>query len=179
MFTFKHNKPRKTGIMVVGLRGNSGSTFQGSIIANQNNVSWKTKNGLQTANLFGSLSQSAVIPIRVDGEGVPLYRGFQELLDMTSPLDLVVGCCNISDSNLREYMERSGMFHVNRQENILKHVAPLPSILYPEPNTADPNDIFLGRTPNLSVHSTSFSTKIFKVESLTLTIKVNAPVSNS
>ena len=64
-----HLKPRKTGndiilkkaanaagslgVLLVGIGGNNGSTAVGSIFANRKNMSWRTKDGVQTANYFG------------------------------------------------------------------------------------------------------------------------------
>lgn len=45
--------PRKTGLLLVGLGGNNGSTAVGSIFANQYAMTWKTKEGQNQANYFG------------------------------------------------------------------------------------------------------------------------------
>lgn len=49
----------KIGVMLVGLGGNNGSTFTAGIIANKRQLSWRTKNGEQKANFYGSFTQSA------------------------------------------------------------------------------------------------------------------------
>lgn len=36
-------KPTKTGLLLVGIGGNNGSTVVGATIANRKNMSWKTK----------------------------------------------------------------------------------------------------------------------------------------
>lgn len=36
-------KPRKTGLLLVGLGGNNGSTVVGAITANKENLSWRTR----------------------------------------------------------------------------------------------------------------------------------------
>jgi myo-inositol-1-phosphate synthase len=46
----------KVGVMLVGLAGNNGSTFTAGIIANREKMSWDTKDGMQTANFFGSFT---------------------------------------------------------------------------------------------------------------------------
>lgn len=43
-YCFKTNlKPKKTGLLLVGLGGNNGSTVVGAIIANKQKLSWKTR----------------------------------------------------------------------------------------------------------------------------------------
>jgi len=49
----------RLGVMLVGLGGNNGSTFVAGILANKRQLSWRTKNGEQKANFFGSFTQSA------------------------------------------------------------------------------------------------------------------------
>lgn len=48
---------------MVGLGGNNGSTILGGILANKNKVTWNTKKGEQTANMLGSMTQSATMKI--------------------------------------------------------------------------------------------------------------------
>ena len=57
MFRTKKIIP-KTGVLLVGIGGNNGSTVIGGILANKHNITWNTKNGIQKPNYFGSLSQS-------------------------------------------------------------------------------------------------------------------------
>ena len=43
----------KTGVMIVGLGGNNGSTFVAGIVANREGISWRTRTGIQRPNYFG------------------------------------------------------------------------------------------------------------------------------
>lgn len=45
--------------MLVGLGGNNGSTFVAGLLANKKQLSWETKSGIQSANFYGSFTQSA------------------------------------------------------------------------------------------------------------------------
>ena len=45
--------------MLVGLGGNNGTTFTAGILANREKLTWDTKNSPQSANFFGSFTQSA------------------------------------------------------------------------------------------------------------------------
>ena len=49
----------KIGVMLVGLGGNNGSTFVAGILANKHQLSWQSRLGTQTANFYGSFTQSA------------------------------------------------------------------------------------------------------------------------
>ena len=53
----------KTGVMLVGWGGNNGSTMTAGILANKNNITWQTKEGMQSPNYFGSLTQASTIRI--------------------------------------------------------------------------------------------------------------------
>merc|ERR1712136_170806 len=60
--TFRtQRKPGKTGLMLVGLGGNNGSTITAAVIANRLKMKWETKQGEQSANYFGSITQSSTI----------------------------------------------------------------------------------------------------------------------
>eukprot|EP01083_Nonionella_stella_P247500 858024_1 len=48
----------KLGVLLVGIGGNNGTTVLGGILANKYNITWNNKQGIQTPNYFGSLSQS-------------------------------------------------------------------------------------------------------------------------
>jgi myo-inositol-1-phosphate synthase len=46
-YNFKtETKVPKTGIMLVGLGGNNGTTFYGGLLANKHNITWYNKKGL-------------------------------------------------------------------------------------------------------------------------------------
>lgn len=57
-FVFRtERKVPKLGAMIVGLCGNNGSTLMGGIIANREGISWRTKEGVNAPDYFGSLTQ--------------------------------------------------------------------------------------------------------------------------
>lgn len=43
--------------------GNNGSTLIGGMIANRLNLAWMTKKGLQTANMYGSMTQNSTMKV--------------------------------------------------------------------------------------------------------------------
>jgi myo-inositol-1-phosphate synthase len=66
-YTFKTDaKVPKLGVMLVGLGGNNGSTVVGGAIANREGISWRTKNGIEVPNYYGSITQSSTVYLGTD-----------------------------------------------------------------------------------------------------------------
>ncbi|KAI8816375.1 uncharacterized protein EV422DRAFT_289993 [Fimicolochytrium jonesii] len=82
--------------------GNNGSTLTASILANRHNLSWETKDGVQTANYFGSVTQSSTILLGTDDEHRDVYVPFGAMLPMVHPNDLVLGGWDINSATLAE-----------------------------------------------------------------------------
>ena len=55
--------------MLVGLGGNNGTTVTGGIIANKRKLEWRTKEGVEKANYYGSLTQASTCRIGNTPEG--------------------------------------------------------------------------------------------------------------
>jgi myo-inositol-1-phosphate synthase len=128
-------KVPKTGIMLVGLGGNNGSTFTSAILANRQKLSFHTKDGLIDANYYGSVTQAATIKLGIDAQGKDVYAPFNEVVPFVHPNDLVIGGWDISSLNLAESIKRSKVLDYDLQRQLYKHlesVVPLPSIYYPD-----------------------------------------------
>jgi len=128
-------KVPKTGLMLVGLGGNNGSTVVGSIIANRDRISWRTKSGVQEPNYFGSVSQASTIRLGKDAKGRDVFIPFKDVLPTVSPNDLVIGGWDINKANLADAMERAQVFDYDLQRQLVPHlkdIVPLPSIYYPD-----------------------------------------------
>lgn len=72
----------------VGWGGNNGSTVTATALANKLGLEWNTKEGLQKANYYGSITQASTVPIGNDGPTIvhaPLYA----LLPMVNPNDII------------------------------------------------------------------------------------------
>jgi myo-inositol-1-phosphate synthase len=63
--------PKNLGIMLVGWGGNNGTTLTAGILANKKKFSWKTRQGVHTANWYGSMTQSSVTKIGVEIDDLP------------------------------------------------------------------------------------------------------------
>uniref|UniRef100_A0A060TC92 Inositol-3-phosphate synthase n=1 Tax=Blastobotrys adeninivorans TaxID=409370 RepID=A0A060TC92_BLAAD len=133
----------KTGIMLVGLGGNNGSTFTAAIEANRHNISFRTKDGVVDPNYYGSVTQASTIKLGVDAEGKDVYAPFNQLVPFLHPNDLVIGGWDISSANLAKAMERAKVLDYDLQRQVAKHlepIVPLPSIYYPDFIAANQED---------------------------------------
>ncbi|KAG5245185.1 inositol-3-phosphate synthase [Salix suchowensis] len=124
----------KLGVMLVGWGGNNGSTLTGGVIANREGISWATKDKVQQANYFGSLTQAS--SIRVGSfNGEEIYAPFKSLLPMVNPDDIVFGGWDISDMNLADAMARAKVFDIDLQKQLrpyMESMVPLPGIYDPD-----------------------------------------------
>jgi len=123
-------KVPKTGVMIVGLGGNNGTTFVAGITANREGISWKTSKGVRTPNYYGSLTLSSTTRL---AEG--FYVPFSALLPMIHPNDFVVGGWDISSMNLADAMARAEVLDFDLQRQLIPYmrgIVPLPSIYNPD-----------------------------------------------
>lgn len=128
-------KVPKTGILLVGLGGNNGTTLTGGILANKHNITWNTKEGIKTSNYFGSMSQASTIRLGINESGENVFIPFSNLLPMLDPNSLVVGGWDISILNLGDAMRRAQVLDYDLQEKLyplMKDIIPYPSIYDPD-----------------------------------------------
>ena len=121
----------KTGILLVGLGGNNGTTLTGGILANKHNISWNTKEGIKHPNYFGSMSQASTVRLGVNECGDNVYVPFNNLLPMLDPNSLVIGGWDINSLNLGDAMRRAQVLDYDLQEKLyplMKDIVPCPSI---------------------------------------------------
>lgn len=128
-------KVPKTGIMLVGLGGNNGTTFMGSILANKHNISFENKEGVVKPNYYGSVTQASTLKVGVDAEGNDVYAPFNSILPMVNPNDLVVGGWDINKVKMSDAMKRAQVLDIDLQKKLyhyLENWTPLPSLYYPD-----------------------------------------------
>ncbi|TYZ57962.1 hypothetical protein PybrP1_008417 [[Pythium] brassicae (nom. inval.)] len=149
-YTFKtQRKVPKVGAMIVGIGGNNGSTLVASVLANKLGLTWTTKEGVQTPNYYGSVTQASTVRLGTNSNGEGVYIPFHNLLPMVSPNDLVIGGWDISSANLADAMKRAAVLDYDLQRQLVPHlegITPLPSIYYPDfiaANQADRADNLL------------------------------------
>jgi len=136
-FTFKTNtQVPRTGVMLVGLGGNNGSTVVAGTIANREGISLRTKEGIQRPNYYGSITQSSTVSLGTDSRtGEEVFVPLKSLLPMVEPNDIVWGGWDINSANLAEAMQRAKVLEWDLQRQLLpymKDIKPLPSIYIPD-----------------------------------------------
>lgn len=143
-YTFKTaTKVPKLGVMIVGLGGNNGSTVMAGVIANREKITWRTKEGVQTPNYWGSITQASTLRLGSNEEGRDVFIPFKSILPMVNPDDLVIGGWDINAANLAESMERAKVLPYDLQRQLvpyMKDVRPLPSIYIPDFIAANQSD---------------------------------------
>lgn len=136
-YMFKtQTKVPKTGLMLVGLGGNNGSTIAAMVMANRHNLSWHTKEGVQNANYYGSIVRASTIRLGMDTKtGKDVNVPFSNVLPMVHPNDFVLGGWDISSMPLDEAMVRAKVLEYDLQQKVKPYVSdlkPMPSIYYPD-----------------------------------------------
>lgn len=136
-FEFKtERKVQKTGLMMIGIGGNNGSTLVATILANKHNITWYTKEGLQTPNYIGSLVRASTMRLGTDPiTGKDFNVPISDILPMVHPDDLVLGGWDISSVSLDKAMQRAQVLNYDLQRQVAPLMAkmkPLPSIYYPD-----------------------------------------------
>eukprot|EP00252_Welwitschia_mirabilis_P013954 TRINITY_DN3093_c0_g1_i1.p1 TRINITY_DN3093_c0_g1~~TRINITY_DN3093_c0_g1_i1.p1 ORF type:complete len:511 (+),score=33.71 TRINITY_DN3093_c0_g1_i1:205-1737(+) len=124
----------KLGVMLVGWGGNNGSTLTAGVIANREGISWATKDKVQQANYFGSLTQASTCRIG-SFNGEEMYAPFKSLLPMVDPNDIVFGGWDISNMNLADAMARAKVLDIDLQKQLrpyMQDMVPLPGIYDPD-----------------------------------------------
>lgn len=129
--------------MMVGWGGNNGTTVSAAIVANRDQMSWNTKDGLKKPNYYGSVVQASTLKLGIDETGHDVHIPFSQILPMVSPNDLVVGGWDISSLNIADAMERSKVLDYDLQRKVrpqLEKMKPLPSVYYPDFIAANQSD---------------------------------------
>lgn len=131
------NKPRKFGVMLVGLGGNNGSTFLSAVLANKNHICFRSKDRseLVEPNYYGSVTQSSTIKLGVDSKGKDVYVPFSSMVPMVNPNDFIVSGWDINGASMDQAMERANVLEIdlrNKLAPLLKEYTPLKSVYYPD-----------------------------------------------
>ncbi|KAM6502924.1 hypothetical protein JOM56_002901 [Amanita muscaria] len=127
----------RTGLMLIGMGGNNGSTLCATILANNHNITWHTKEGLQQPNYIGSMLRASTVQLGTDpASGKEIHVPVCDVLPMVHPNDLVLGGWDISGMPMDKAMQRAQVLDYDLQRQVAPHMAligkPLPSIYYPD-----------------------------------------------
>jgi myo-inositol-1-phosphate synthase len=134
----------KTGLMLVGLGGNNGTTVTAGILANKRALTFETKEGPRKSNYYGSLVMSSTMKLGTEAlTGEEINIPFRDVLPMVHPNDLVIGGWDISSMNLADAMDRAQVLEPDLKRQVRKEMAqmtPLKSIYYPDFIAANQED---------------------------------------
>merc|ERR1711920_290142 len=139
----------KTGLMLVGLGGNNGSTVVSGVLANKLGISWRTKEGLQHPNWFGSVIQASTVRLGATEDNEEINIPLKDMMPFVNPNDLVIGGWDINGANLADAAERAAVLPFDLQRQLgpeLSTYKPLKSVYYPDfiaANQADRADNIL------------------------------------
>lgn len=127
----------KTGLMMIGMGGNNGSTLCATVLANRHSITWHTKSGIQQPNYVGSVLRASTIRIGTDPcTGNDVHIPLSDVLPTVHPNDLVLGGWDISALPMDAAMRRAEVLDYDLQRQVAPHMAalgtPLPSIYYPD-----------------------------------------------
>lgn len=123
--------------MLVGIGGNNGSTLVAALEANRQKMSWRTKEGVQEANWFGSITQASTVLLGTDQHFKDVYAPMNEFVPMVNPNDIIVDGWDISSFNLGDAMKRAKVLDVNLQDQLYEKM----SKMQPRPSIYDPDFI--------------------------------------
>lgn len=125
--------------MLVGLGGNNGTTFVAGLLANKKRATWETKSGPQTANFYGSFTQSATCHVGYelteDGKIRDVFQPIKNLLPMVDPCDIEVSGWDISKLNLYDACKRARVLEptlLTELKEDLEQIVPLKAPLNPD-----------------------------------------------
>eukprot|EP00485_Elphidium_margaritaceum_P011300 CAMPEP_0202710328 /NCGR_PEP_ID=MMETSP1385-20130828/22321_1 /ASSEMBLY_ACC=CAM_ASM_000861 /TAXON_ID=933848 /ORGANISM="Elphidium margaritaceum" /LENGTH=522 /DNA_ID=CAMNT_0049369845 /DNA_START=46 /DNA_END=1614 /DNA_ORIENTATION=+ len=124
----------KTGVLLVGIAGNNGTTVLGGILANKHGLAWNTKDGVQQPNYYGSLSQSTTTFLGCN-QNRQIFVPLKSVLPMVDPSDLVIDGWDINGATLDVAMQRACVFDYGLQQKLAPYLSqrqPMKSIYYPD-----------------------------------------------
>ncbi|KAG5509474.1 hypothetical protein JKF63_06784 [Porcisia hertigi] len=130
IFRTERKVPR-VGVMLIGWGGNNGTTVTAGILANKLGLVWRTRRGMQSANYFGSVTQSSTINVGMTRNMQEIFVPLKDIVPMVAPNDLVIGGWDCNNMNLGEAMRRAGVLDVQVQEALyekMREMQPLPAI---------------------------------------------------
>lgn len=73
------NVPR-TGLMLVGLGGNNGTTFTGMCLANKHELRWNSKRGEHEADFLGSVAMIGTFPVGLNEDGEEVFAPIRKMV---------------------------------------------------------------------------------------------------
>eukprot|EP01110_Echinostelium_bisporum_P006613 TRINITY_DN2631_c0_g1_i2.p1 TRINITY_DN2631_c0_g1~~TRINITY_DN2631_c0_g1_i2.p1 ORF type:complete len:508 (+),score=241.69 TRINITY_DN2631_c0_g1_i2:332-1855(+) len=134
--------PQRDGVRRMGYQRSQHGRRDG-VLANKNNITWRTKEGVKTPNYYGSMMLSSTVRLGTNDNGEDTYVPFCNLLPMVHPNEMVFGGWDINGANMAAAMERAKVLEYDLQRQVaplMKDMVPLPSIYYPDFIAANQKD---------------------------------------
>mmetsp|Transcript_10008 Transcript_10008/g.20279 ORF Transcript_10008/g.20279 Transcript_10008/m.20279 type:complete len:517 (-) Transcript_10008:891-2441(-) len=141
-FRTERHVPGKLGLLLVGWGGNNGSTLTGAVVANREGIQWRTRDGVQAPNYYGSIVMASTVRV-AEYMGEEVYAPLRALLPMVHPNQLVIGGWDMNSADLAAGMRRAAVLDYDLQRQLepyLVNMTPMPSIYYPDFIAADQAD---------------------------------------
>lgn len=113
-------KPQKTGIMIVGLGGNNGTTLAAGILANKQKLTWETKEGVHQSNWLGSVAMMGTMKIGTNEKAQEVYAPIRSLVPLLHPDDIEVSGWDISARPLSAAMRNAKVLPLELQRQLEK-----------------------------------------------------------
>lgn len=122
IFRTKLDVPR-TGVLIVGIGGNNGTTLAAGLIANRLKLKWETERGINESNWLGSMAMMGTVKLgeRLDASSV--YVPIRSLLPMLNPDDICIGGWDISSVTMADAMQRSKVLPLALQKQVAPHMS--------------------------------------------------------
>ncbi|KAM0682065.1 hypothetical protein MDAP_002583 [Mitosporidium daphniae] len=133
-------KVPKTGLMLVGLGGNNGSTLLATLTAHRHALQWRTRWGVQKPNYLGSLTLASSLRLG-RGDNGSVYAPFSSFLPLVDPASMPVTGWDISSASMSEAMTRAQVLEPDLQAQL----EPLIGNIIPLPGTYDPDFIAMNQ----------------------------------
>lgn len=127
-------RPRRTGLMLVGLGGNNGSTLAGALAAHRQGAEWRTRDGPQRPDFLGSVTQCSTVHVGFDGRQ-QVHLPFGALLPLVRPTELQLDGWDINGADLYQAALRARVYPPELLDQLrpaLERVRPRPSVYYPD-----------------------------------------------
>ena len=130
-------------MLLVGWGGNNGTTVTAGVLANKRGLSWRTKEGVQKANYYGSVTQCSTTRLGSDKKGNDVHVALNKLVPLLDPNTIEFGGWDISNRNLGEAMRAAKVLDVQLQDQLYDEMAklvPWPAPYFPDFIAANQSD---------------------------------------
>lgn len=127
-------KPRRLGVMIVGLAGSNGSTLAGLLTAHKLGLSWETKDRRVTPDYLGTLLYASTTRLGTDvANGDDVYVPLRSLAPLLDPAhDIVLSGWDITGRNLADAVAAARVLDIDLQRQLRSHLetmTPLPGVI--------------------------------------------------